>query len=86
MVVLEKTNDEWYHINYHGVVGYVAALYLKDVLTVENFDAVGMITDDDVRMRDTPSTAGNVLMDEDNGTVVKVIGSTTAGIRRYITM
>jgi uncharacterized protein YgiM (DUF1202 family) len=21
MVVLEKTNDEWYHINYHGVVG-----------------------------------------------------------------
>lgn len=74
MVVLEKTNDEWYHINYHGVVGYVAALYLKDVLTVENFDAVGMITDDDVRMRDTPSTSGNVLMDEDNGTVVKVIG------------
>ena len=29
MVILEKTNDEWYHVNYHGKVGYVASLYLK---------------------------------------------------------
>ncbi len=74
MVILEKTNSEWYEINYHGVEGYVAALYLKDVLTAENFDAVGMIVGDDVRMRDEPSTSGNVLQDDDNGTIMKVIG------------
>ncbi len=74
MVILEKTNSDWYHVNYHGVVGYVAALYLKDVLTAENFDAVGEFTGDDVRMRDEPSTAGAVLGDGDNGTIVKVVG------------
>ena len=74
MVILEKTNDEWYHVNYHGKVGYVASLYLKDVFTAENFDAVGMIVGDDVLMREEPSTTGDVLMDEDSGTIVKVVG------------
>jgi uncharacterized protein YgiM (DUF1202 family) len=74
MVVLEKTTADWYHVNYHGVDGYVASLYLKNVLAVENFDAIGKITGDDVRMRDEPSIDGSVLADDDNGTIVKIIG------------
>ena len=72
--MLEKTNSEWYHINYHGVEGYVACLYLKDVLTAENFEAVGELAGDDVLIRDEPSTSGDVLGDADSGTNVDIIG------------
>lgn len=74
MVILEKTNSDWYRVNYHGIVGYVASMYLKDVLTAENFDAAGIVTGDDVRMRSAPSVSGKALLVADSGTIVKVIG------------
>ena len=56
LVILEKTSDEWYHVNHHGTVGYVASEFLKDVLKAENFEAVGKITGTDVSFRRRPTT------------------------------
>jgi N-acetylmuramoyl-L-alanine amidase len=74
VVILEKTSSEWYHINYHGSEGYVAAMYLTDVLTAENFNATGTVTGDDVLFRSTPSTSGSLLGKCDAGTTIKIIG------------
>jgi cell wall-associated NlpC family hydrolase len=74
IVILEKVNEEWYRIVYRGVEGYVAAMYLKDVLTAENFDAVGKVTGDDVLMRSAPSTSGSILGSTNAGDIVTIIG------------
>jgi cell wall-associated NlpC family hydrolase len=74
IVILEKTSDEWYHVVYRGVEGYVAATYLRDVLTAENFDAVGKLTGNDVLMRDGPSTSHKRIGSFDSGDIVTIIG------------
>ena len=40
LVIIEKTNDDWYRVNYNGTVGYVKAEYLTNILTAENFSAM----------------------------------------------
>lgn len=74
VVILEKTNSDWYLINYRGAKGYVASMYLTNVLTAENFNATGKLTADDVMFRNAPSTAGSPLGSCDSGTIVKIIG------------
>lgn len=74
VVILEKTNSDWYLINYHGTKGYVASMYLTNILTAENFNATGKLTADDVMFRNAPSTAGSPLGSCDSGTIVKIIG------------
>lgn len=74
IVILEKTNAEWYHVVYNGTEGYVASMYLTNVLTAENFNASGKVTGSDVLMRSSPSTSGSKLGSYDAGTTVQVIG------------
>ena len=74
VVILERTNSDWYHINYHGVVGYVNAQYLRDVLVAENFNAQGKITGDAVNLRSKPTTSSDLLGTYLEGTVMTVIG------------
>ena len=74
IVILEKTNAEWYHAVYSGVEGYVATLYLKNVVTAENFKATGKLTGDDVFLRSEPSTSASLLGSCDAGTKVVIIG------------
>ena len=74
VVVIEKTNDEWYKINYLGTEGYVACEYLRDILEAENFKATGTVTGDDVRMRKSHSTDSAVMAAYDTGTTVSIIG------------
>lgn len=74
IVILEKTTDKWYKINYRGLVGYVSAEYLTDVLTAENFNAIGVVTGSDVRMRSGPSTNKSVVKTLDKDAVVDIIG------------
>lgn len=74
VVILEKTSKDWFHINYHGTDGYVASMYLTNILTAENFNATGKVTGDDVIMRSAPSTTGTQLGSCDAGTIVKIIG------------
>lgn len=74
IVVLEKINADWFRIVYRGVEGYVATMYLRDVLTAENFNATGKLTGDDVCMRSTPATSGDMLGRCDANEVVAIIG------------
>lgn len=74
LVILDKGDGKWYHVNYEGKVGYVDADYLKDVNTVENFNASGEITADSVRLREKPNTGSAILAALDSGTKVNVIG------------
>jgi cell wall-associated NlpC family hydrolase len=74
IVILEKTSAEWFHAVYSGVEGYVASLYLKDVVTAENFKATGKLTGDDVFLRSGPSTTSSLLGSCDAGAKVNIIG------------
>ena len=74
IVILERTNSDWYYINSHGTVGYVSTTYLRDVLTAENFSAIGSVTGDLVNIRQRPDTSGELLGTYPKGTDMTVIG------------
>ena len=77
VVILERTSSEWYNINFHGTVGYVNTTYLRDVLTAENFSAVGRITGDSVNIRSRPTTNSDLLATYPENTEMTVIGINT---------
>jgi len=74
IVILERTNSEWYHVNFHGSIGFVSTEYLRDILVAENFNAQGCITGDKVNVRSKPNTSSDILGVFSNGTVMTVIG------------
>jgi len=74
VVVLERTNKEWYYVNFHGQTGYLSVAYLRDVLTAENFNAQGCVSGDMVNIRKGPNTTSDVVAKLTDGTVVTVIG------------
>ena len=74
VVILERTNSEWYHVNFHGIIGYVSTTFLRDVLTAENFSAIGQITGDQVNMRSRPAITSALLASYPEQTVMTVIG------------
>ena len=74
VVILERTNSEWFKVNYHGTVGYVSAPLMRDVLTAENFNALGRVTGDVVNLRERPNTESEVLGQYSERTEMTVIG------------
>jgi len=74
IVILERTDSNWYYINFHGVTGYVYTAYLRDVLVAENFSAIGKITGDRVNIRSKPVITADRLATYPEQTVMTVIG------------
>jgi len=74
VVILERTTDEWYHVNFHGNVGFVSVPLLMDILTIENFNAQGRITGNSVNIRARPTTTSDILATHTRGTTMTVIG------------
>jgi cell wall-associated NlpC family hydrolase len=74
VVILERTNSEWFRVNFHGNVGYVSVPLLRDILTAENFNAQGRITGSRVNIRMRPNTTSTVLDAFSQGTVMTVVG------------
>jgi len=74
VVILARTNSEWYYVNFHGMTGYVSVQYLRDVLTAENFNAQGEVTGDRVNIRIKPDITSDVLGTYSERTVMTVIG------------
>ena len=74
VVILEQSETDWYKINYNGSEGYVSAQYIKNVLTAEDFDAVGTVNDSDVRFRTGPSTSNSIIGTLAENTEVEIIG------------
>ena len=74
MVILERTNSEWYKVNYQGTVGYTSVPLLDNQRTIANFNAQGSISGGGVNMRAKPDTSSSVLGTYSYGTVMNVIG------------
>ncbi|MDR1590133.1 MAG: C40 family peptidase [Oscillospiraceae bacterium] len=74
VVILEKTNSEWFRINFNGTEGYAKSEFFRDVLTAENFTATGKLTGDSVYIRESPSTVADPLGYYNSGTSMSVIG------------
>ena len=74
VVILERTNKEWYNINFHGTIGYVSVPLLKDILTAENFNAVGKLTGAKVNVRSLPNISSDILGTYKKDTEMTVIG------------
>jgi uncharacterized protein YgiM (DUF1202 family) len=74
VVILERTNSEWYKVNFHGVIGFVSVPLLRDILTAENFNALGRITGERVNIRTRPNITTEVLGTYSRDTVMTVIG------------
>lgn len=74
IVITERTNSDWYKVNFRGTVGYVSAPLLRDVLTAENFNALGRVIGDVVNMREKPNTDSTVLGQYNQSTEMTVIG------------
>ena len=74
VVILDKTSEDWYHINYQGTEGYVASWYLVNELKAENFDATGTVRGTGVRCRVKPSTSYDIVGVLTNGAEYTVVG------------
>jgi len=74
VVILERTNSEWYYINYLGTKGYVSTEFLKDILAAENFSATGVLQGDSVFIRTGPSTSDATITTYSTGKTMSVIG------------
>jgi len=74
VVVVERTNSEWYKVNFHGTIGYISVPFLDNSREAANFKASGSIAGSGVNMRARPNTTSDVLGQYDSGTVMTVIG------------
>lgn len=74
VVIIEKTTENWYKINYNGTGGYVSSEYLKDVNTKYDLALTGKVNDSYVRYRSSPSMTGTVLGSLNTGDSVKIAG------------
>ena len=74
VIILERTNSEWYRVNFHGTIGYVSVPLLRDVLTAENFNALGRVTGERVNLRERPNVDSEALGQYTQRTEMTVIG------------
>jgi len=74
VVIVERTNSEWYKVNFHGTVGYISVPLLDRIRDAANFNAAGSVTGNSVNMRAEPNTTSNVLSTNNSGTVMQIIG------------
>ena len=74
IVIIERTNSEWYKVNYRGTVGFVSVPLLERPRTVADFNASGKITGDRVNMRERPDLNSTVLGTYVQDTVMSIIG------------
>ena len=74
VVILERTSEDWYKINYQGTEGYVSTDYLNNILKAENFNATGRVSGNACRMRSRPNTSSSILGTYNAGTKMNVIG------------
>jgi len=74
VVIVERTNSEWYKINFHGTVGYISVPLLSRVRDAANFNAAGSVSGSGVNMRTEPNTTSSVIDSYNSGTAMQIIG------------
>jgi len=75
VVILERTNTEWFRVNFQGTEGFVSVPLLRNVRLAANFTAQGLITSSSrVNMRQRPNTNSASLGLFSEGTRMTIIG------------
>jgi len=74
VVVIERTNNEWYKINFHGTEGYISVQFLTSLREAANFNKRGSISGSLVNMRARPNIASSILSSHLSGTEMTIIG------------
>ena len=77
IVVLDRTNSEWFHINFNGTVGYVSAEHLREIRTSANFNVQGRVigsADSNVNLRTGPGLSSDAVTGIRVGTELSVTG------------
>ena len=74
IVVLERTNSEWYRISYGGTVGYVNTAYINNIREAANFRAVGKVVGTNVNMRERPNTEATIVATYSENSTLNIIG------------
>jgi len=74
VVIIERTNSEWYKVNFHGTIGYISVPLLEREREAANFTARGRVSGNVVNMRVRPNLSSSVLVSHNNGTEMNIIG------------
>ena len=74
VVILERTNREWFKINFHGTTGFVSTDFLENVREAANFNATGRITGSRVNVRARPNTTSSVVTVFPANTTLNIVG------------
>jgi uncharacterized protein YgiM (DUF1202 family) len=77
IVILERTNSDWYKIGYNGTVGFVSTAFIEDVREAANFNAVGTVVGSNVNVRERPDINTAVVTSYDINTSLNIIGINT---------
>ena len=74
VVVIERTSNEWYKVNFHGTVGFISVPFLENSREAANFNKRGSVSGNNVNMRAKPDTTSSVLASYSTGTEMNIIG------------
>ena len=74
VVILSRTNSEWYRVSFNGSVGYMNVPFLERERTRANFNARGRITGSNVNLRALPDASSSILTNAGQGTVMNILG------------
>ena len=74
VVIISRSNSDWYRVNFHGTIGYMSAPFLENSRTAANFRALGKITGSSVNMRARPEVTSDRVASHRAGTEMTVVG------------
>ena len=74
VVIIERTSDEWYKVDFNGTIGYMSVPLLERVRDIANFNKRGSVSGNGVNMRERPNTTSTVLGRHSSGTTMEIIG------------
>lgn len=74
VVILERTNSEWFRINFQGTVGFVNTAFLENVREAANFNARGRVTGSNVNVRQRPDINSSIVTRYPQNTTVNIVG------------
>ena len=74
IVIIERTNSEWYKVNYNGTIGFVSVPLLERPRQIADFTGSGKITGDRVNIRERPNLDSTVLGTYVQDTEMNIVG------------
>ena len=74
VIILERTNEEWYLVNAHGTTGFVSAEFIGAIQNYAVFEARGRIIGSTVNIRANPTTDSAAIGQRSTGSVLNIVG------------